>query len=164
MSNLFEKIDFNRILKYTLYLFLTLLAQNMVIGNIRIFGISPMVLPAAVVAVGMFEGPVFGAVFGLVMGFFADMSFVENSVFFTLLLPVLAFGSAFVSQFFINRRFFAYMGLTLLALFLASVLQMVKTLAADVWCAEMFTAAVIQTLWSLPFSVPAYFPPDRWNK
>ena len=47
------------------------------------------------------------------MGYFADMSFVENSIFFLLLLPLLSLLSAFVSQFFINRRFFAFMGMAL---------------------------------------------------
>ena len=67
-------------------------------------------VPAAVVAVGMFEGASWGAIFGLVLGIFADMDYVENTVMFTLLLPALAFFAGFVSQFFINRRFFAYMG------------------------------------------------------
>lgn len=164
MKDFLEKVDFSRLLKYALYLFLTLMAQNMVFGNIRILGVSPLLLPAAVAAVGMFEGPVFGAIFGLFMGYFADMSFVENSVFFTLLLPALAFASAFVSQFFVNRRFFAYLGVTLMALLAASFLQMLKTMAADVWCPQMLTTAILQTLWSLPLAWLSYVFPAKWNR
>ena len=112
---------------------LTLMFQNMVLSHIRPLGVCPLILPAAAAAVGMFEGATFGPVFSLIMGYFADMSFVENRIFFLLLLPVLSLLAAFVSQFFINRRFFAFMGLTLLSLVITSGLQILKTMALDAW-------------------------------
>lgn len=123
-----------------------------------------MVLPAVAVAVGMFEGATLGPLFSLIMGIFADMSFVEHTIFFALVLPALSFAAAFVSQFFINRRFFAFMGITLAALFITAVLQMLKTLAGDTWSGAMLSTVIVQTLWSLPFSAVAYFPPAKWIK
>ena len=41
----------------------------------------------------MFEGATWGAVFALVMGVYADMSFIEMTVGYTLLFPVLAFAA-----------------------------------------------------------------------
>ena len=123
-----------------------------------------MVLPAVAVAVGMFEGATLGPLFSLIMGIFADMSFVEHTIFFALVLPALSFTAAFVSQFFINRRFFAFMGITLAALFITAVLQMLKTLAGDTWSGAMLSTVIVQTLWSLPFSAVAYFPPAKWIK
>ena len=164
MKNLFEKIDIHRILKYALFMLLSLILQNMVLSHIRPLGVCPMILPAAAVAVGMFEGGTWGPIFGLIMGILADMAFVEHTVFFTLLLPILAFVSAFVSQFFINRRFFAFMGVTLIALFVTAMLQMLKTLAGDVWSGYMLSTVILQTLWSLPLSAAAYFPPAKWRK
>lgn len=162
MRELFAKINVKRLLKYALYMFLSLVAQNMLFTQIRPFGVCPMVLPAVAVSVGMFEGATWGAVFSLIMGIFADMAFIENTVTFTILFPALSFAAGFVSQFYINRRFFAFMGVTLAALLVTGVVQMLKTAAMDVWAGSMITTVLLQTLWSLPPAVLAYFPPAEW--
>ena len=100
MNDILEKLDLTRLLRYALFMLLTLMFQNMVLSHIRPLGVCPLVLPAAAAAVGMFEGATFGPVFSLITGYFADMSFVENRIFFLLLLPVLSLLAAFVSQFF----------------------------------------------------------------
>ena len=164
MKDLLEKIDLGKVVKYTLFILLTLMAQNMVLSHIRPFDVRPLILPAAAAAVGMFEGATWGPVICLALGYFADMSFVENSVFFLLLLPVLSLLSAFVSQFFINRRFFAFMGIALLELLITALLQMLKTLAGDVWSSDMLFVAGMQTLFSLPFAALTYFLPEKWSR
>ena len=164
MKELLKKININKLLKYLLFIFLTLMLQNMVLSHIRPAGVCPLVLPAAAAAVGMFEGATWGPVIALVMGYCADMSFVENTIFFTVLLPILALASAFVSQFFINRRFFAFMGIAFLELLVTAVVQMLKTLAGDAWSTDMLTVAVLQTLWSLPLAALMYLPPAKWIK
>ena len=164
MGDYLEKIDLSKLLRYLLYMFLTLTAQNMVLSHIRPFGVCPMVLPAAAAAVGMFEGGTWGPLFSLVMGYFADMSFVEHRVFFLLLLPALSLMSAFMSQFFINRRFFAFMGVAFLALLITGIMQMLKTLAGDAWSTDMPVVVALQTLVSLPFSALAYPLPAKWSR
>ena len=49
MSDFLEKFDLNKLLKYLLYMMLSLMAQNMLIGQIRIAGVAPMILPAVAV-------------------------------------------------------------------------------------------------------------------
>lgn len=96
------------------------------------------------------------------MGIFADMAYVENTVTFTLIFPALAFAAGFISQFFINRRFFAFMGAALAGLFVTALVQMLKTLAADGFSMAMVGTVLLQTLWSLPPAALAYFPPAKW--
>ncbi len=164
MREYLEKIDLNKVLRYILFMFLCLMAQNMVFSHIRPFGVKPMLLPAAAAAVGMFEGATWGPLWSLMMGYFADMSFVEHRVFFLLLLPALSLFSAFVSQFFINRRFFAFMGVAFLALLITALMQMLKTLAGDAWSADMLVVVALQTALSLPPAALAYFLPERWSR
>lgn len=162
LKELLKKINLRRVLWYALYLFLMLVLQTMVLTFIRPLGVRPFVLPAAVVAVGMFEGGTWGALFGLVMGIFADMAFTETTVTFTMLFPAMAFASGFVSQFFINRRFFAYMLAAAAALLLTAMVQMLRVLVADGYSAGMLGTGLLQTLWSLPVAVLAYYPPAKW--
>lgn len=162
MKEIFEKINVKRIFQYWLFMFLSLIAQNMLFTQLRPFGVCPLVLPAVAVAVGMFEGAIWGAVFSLIMGIFADMAFIENTIVFTVLFPALSFATGFVAQFFINRRFFAYMGAALIGLLVTGVVQMLKTAAMDVWAASMISTVLLQTLWSLPFAALAYFPAAEW--
>ena len=146
MKEIFSKINVKRVLSYALYMFLALVAQNMLFTQFRLFGTCPMVLPAVAVAVGMFQGATWGSIFALVMGIFADM----------------AFAAGFISQFFINRRFFAFMGAALAGLFVTALVQMLKTLAADGFSMAMVGTVLLQTLWSLPPAALAYFPPAKW--
>ena len=158
----FKKINLRRILLYLLYLILTLALQNMVLTHVRPLGVCPFILPAAVVAVGMFEGSGWGALFALLMGVYADMAYVETTVGFALLLPALAFGAGFVAQFFINRRFFGYMAVAAGALLITALMQMLWVLVSDSWSASMLTTALLQTLWSLPLAALLYLPPAKW--
>ncbi len=157
-----KKINLRRLLLYFLYLFLTLVLQNMVLTHIRPLGVCPFILPAAVVAVGMFEGATWGAVFALVMGVYADMFFIEMTVGYALLFPALAFAAGFVAQFFINRRFFGYMAAAAGALLITGLMQIVWVVLRDSWSMVLLKNALLQTLWSLPLAALLYFPPARW--
>ncbi len=158
----FKKINFRRLLLYALYLFLTLVLQNMVLTHVRPLGVCPFILPAAVVAVGMFEGAARGAIFALLMGIYADMAFVETTVAFTLLFPALAFGAGFLAQFFINRRFLGFMTVAAGALLITSLMQALWVVLNDSWSSALLSTALLQTAWSLPLAALLYFPPARW--
>ena len=163
-KDLLEKINVGKILRYGLYLLVLLIAQNILFTQLRLLGVCPMVLPAAAVAMGMFEGATWGPLFSLLLGYFADMAFIENSVFFTLVFPAISFAAAFNSNFFINRRFFAYIGAAAFGLLITAFGQLLKTAASDSFSTVMVTTALLQSLWSLPFAVLAYFPPARLSR
>ena len=158
------KVEWKQVLRNALYIFLCLLVQTMLLARFRIAGICPYALPAAAVALGMFEGPIGGVLYSLVLGYFADMAFVENTVLFTLLFPALAFAAGFIAQFFINRRFFAYMGAALLGLAITAMGQMLHTSTMDGFSGAMLSTALLQTLWSLPLAALAYIFPARWSR
>ena len=158
----FGPVNGKRVLQYALYLFLALVVQNMLFTQLRVFGVCPLLLPAVAVAIGMFEGGTWGAVISMILGIFADMAFVENTVTFTVVFPMLAFGTGFISQFFINRRFFAFMGAALIGLFLTGLVQMLHTAAGDVFSPVMFRTVILQTVWTFPFAPLAYWPAAKW--
>ncbi len=162
MKELFAKLNIRKILGYALYMLLVLIFQTMFLTQIRPIGVCCMFLPAAVVAVGMFEDPVPGAVFALILGVFADMAFVENVVLFTVLFPVLSFATGFVCRFFINRRFFAFIFTSIAALAVTAVVQMVRTALSDAWSISMLPTVVLQVLWSIPPAILSYFGPAKW--
>ena len=141
-----------------------LILQNILFTQMRLLGVCPLVLPAVAVAMGMFEGATWGAVFSLVMGIFADMAFIENTIFFTLLFPALSFLAGFVSNYYINRRFFAYMGAAAGGLLITAAAQILKTSAMDTFSPVMITTGLLQTLWSLPFAALVYYPPSRLSR
>ena len=159
-----DRINFGKVARYAVYLLLCLILQNIIFTKLRLLDVCPLVLPAVAVAMGMFEGPVWGALFSLLLGIFADMAFIENTVFFTLVFPCISFAAAFVSNFFINRRFFAYMGAATIGLLVTAGLQLLKTAASDSFSTIMLTTAILQTLWSLPFAALVYFPPAQLSR
>ena len=165
MAEFLSKIDIRKILQYALYMLIILVCQNMLLSQLRIFGVCCMFLPAAVVAVSMYEGSVFSAVFAIILGIYGDMAFVENSMTFTIVFPVLSFAMGFISRFFINKQFLAYMIAAVLALAAVAVVQMLKTLAGDVWSSSMLQTVILQVLWSIPPAAAVYFfPASRANQ
>lgn len=163
-KDILEKINFGKVSRYALYLIVVLILQNILFTQMRLLGVCPLVLPAVAVAMGMFEGATWGAIFSLVMGIFADMAFIENTIFFTLLFPALSFLAGFVSNYYINRRFFAYMGAAAGGLLITAAAQILKTSAMDTFSPVMITTGLLQTLWSLPFAALVYYPPSRLSR
>lgn len=158
LLDLIDREKLRRWLLYFAYMLLVLLFQNMLFSRIHPLGVKALFVPAAVVAVGMFEGGVWGAVFGLFMGYFADIGF-NNNVLFLTLLPVVGFFSGVFSRWFVNKRFFAFMIVCVVALLFVTFFQMFRLLflvGQDL--GPMLKTALIQIIWSLPLSAPLYFP------
>ncbi len=153
---------FRRVLWYGVYMLLVLIVQDMVLTQIRPAGVCAFIPPAAVAAVGMFEGAIPGVVFGLIMGIFTDMFTPHTVITYTVLFPIIAFGVGFISQFFINRRFMGYMLTAFAALLLTAVIQALLVTLGDSLSFSILGTALLQALYSLPVTVLCYFPPAKW--
>ena len=159
--SILELVNLRKARKAIVYLLLIVVAtwlQTMVFSRLMLLGVKPFFLPALVVAVGLFEGGVWGGMLGLAAGLGCVLSMAGSPVLMLALLPAFGFFSGLLAEFLIKRRFMSCMLLAALALLLTAFLQ-----ALPLWLfrgAEprfLFTVAALQAAWSLPFAVPAYF-------
>lgn len=158
----FKKENIKRVLQYALFMLLMLIFQTMVVTHFRPLGVCAFVLPTAAIAVGMFEGASFGTVFGLALGIFTDMFYVESTVMYTILFPALAFAAGFTAQYFINRRFVSFIAAAFAGMLITGFVQMLGVSLKDSFSFSMIFTVILQTLWTMPLSLLAYFPAARW--
>ena len=158
---IFELINLRKARKAIVYLLLivvTVWLQTMVFSRLTLLGVKPFFVPALIVAIGLFEGGVWGGMLGLAAGIGCTLSMVGSPVLFLVLLPVFGFLSGLLADFLINRRFVSYLLLGALALLLTAVLQALPLLLFRGADARMLArVAGLQAVWSLPFLIPAYF-------
>lgn len=77
----------DRIIKYAVLaaaVFLLYLLEALVLRRVRLFGVAPMVMPAAVAVLALFEGPVVAGVVGYSAGLAIDMLSVHFPVFHSI--------------------------------------------------------------------------------
>lgn len=121
-----NRIDFKKLrvfLEYAVYLLLAMLLQGLLFSRLSIFGVKGFVLPAAVVAAGMYLGGVRGAVFGICLGLVTDMSYTESSFMYTIVFALIGFGAGFASEFYINKSFLVFMVMSVIAVLLSGLAQ-----------------------------------------
>ena len=143
---------------YGLYLLGFLLLQNVVFSHIAPLGVRAMFMPALVVAVALFEGGYRGGLFGLAAGIVCDLYLGGQTILFTVMFPIVGFAVGLLTDFYLNRRLFTYVVMSVLALFLAAFAQIFGLLVyrgQNAWA--LWSTAVLQTLWSVPFIFPAYY-------
>ena len=152
-------VKVRRAIVYFGVLLLVLFVQNIVLSRVAILGVHAFIAPIAIVAVGFFEGGVWGGIFGLVMGLFCDMNLNDTKVLLTVIFPLIGFFSGAIAMFFVNKRFFSFLFVCLAALVLTAICQMFRFIAiADANILPVLATAGLQTLWSLPFTAALYYP------
>lgn len=157
-----DLIDLQKLRRTILYLFciaVTLWLQLSVFSRLALPGnVKPFFVPVIVTAIGMWEGGVWGAVLGGFTGLYCDMNMLDSSVLLLVLFTAFGFFSGVLADYLINRRFVAYLMLTAMALLLAALCQ-----GFPLWAFHgtslglLLPVVLVQTLWSVPFAVPAYF-------
>lgn len=157
LRDLINREKIRRAVLYLLYIFAAQFLQDTLFSALAIFGVKMFFMPAAVVAIGAFEGGVWGAALGLVSGFLCDVSY-GNVALFTVLFPVLGFFAGVFSRWFVNASLFAYMIMSLAAFLVTAFFQMLALALAGNSLLPMLRTAIIQSLWSLPMAAVLYFP------
>lgn len=147
-----------RAVLYAVCVIVTLGLQTMIFSRVEILGVRAMFVPVTVVAIGLFSGGVWGCVFGLVTGYFCDMAFSANTALFLVLFALFGFLSGLLADFLVNRRFLSYVIIAALALLITPIFQIVPLWIYDgTPLGSLLPTVCLQALWSLPFTVPAYF-------
>ena len=163
---LLDLINLNKIRRAILYLFCIVAAMwlqfsvlsRVSLPGVGVGGVKAFFIPALALAIGLWEGGVWGGLFGLGLGVYCDLNLTGSTVTFILLLSVYGFFAGVLADFLINRRFVAYMLLTAGGLLAAALVQ-----AAPLWIFRgaspwaLLPVALWQAAWSLPFAVPCYF-------
>ena len=159
---LLDLIDIEKVRRAIIYLGLILAAvivQDVILSRLPLMGVRVMVLPVAVVAVGFFEGGVWGAVYGLILGILGDMSFSVSSITFTVLFPLMGFASGVLAAFFVNKRFFSFFFICFFMLLVTAFCQLFRFLVfTDTNTVPLLVTGGLQTLWALPFTPLFYYP------
>ena len=143
-ADLINKDKVHRVLWCALYMAVTLLLQNTVFAHIALFGVHAMFVPAVVVAVGVFEGGTWGAVFGLIAGYFGAMGYPGTGMLFAVLFAVIGFGAGMLA--------------CLAAFLLTAFCQMFRLWifhGASFW--RLLAVALGQSVLSLPLAIPYYY-------
>ena len=144
---------------YALLLAALFLTQDLLLIRITIRGVHALLIPAAVVAIGLFDGGLWGGFVGLAAGYFSDMGCPEQLFLYTVLLAAAGFFSGALGKFLLHKGFLSYMVLCAVTLGILTFCQMFRFLFfTDTAAWPVWRTGLLQILWSLPWAVPVYFP------
>lgn len=159
---LLDLINFQKIKRAVLYFAVVLVVlglQNLLFSRIRPLGIAAMFVPAVVVAIGMFEDGLWGAIFGLITGILCGIRFNGSLLLFAVLFAAFGFFAGLLSKYFVNKRFFSYYALCFAAFVITAFCQMFRLLfLTDAAPLALLRAGALQVLWSMFFPALIYFP------
>ncbi len=139
---LLDLIDLSKLRRgiiYTLLFVVLFVLQDLIIGQITIRGVHAMFIPAAVVAIGLFDGSLWGGFTGLAAGYFCDMGYPEHMVLFAVLFAAIGFFSGVLGKYFLHKGFTSYIVLVMIALAIITFCQMFRFL--------FFTDTAVWPVW-----------------
>ena len=144
-----------RIFQWAVYAVATLLLcalQSLVLGHIRILGLTPFLYPVLPAVVAMFEGANRGAAFALAFGAACGLLLpAPFPGFFALIFPVAAICSAWVAERLLSRGILCAAIVSLLSLLLTGGFRiLVQLLTGRAYLSLMVRIAVGETLLTLP--------------
>lgn len=146
------------ILHYGILLLVLFILQSMIFPHLRLMGVTPLLIPLAVVGAGLFSGTTIGGVFGICAGIVCDMTMVETSVLFTLLMAACGIITGLLGENALARGFPSFLLCSVTALLIIAAAQLFGLVAyRGVAFSAVLGVAWRQSVYSLIFVIPVYW-------
>lgn len=144
-------------LKYALGTLAVWMAETLFLNRLPVFGVIPVLLPLAAVAVGLWEGELSGAVYGLCLGVFADAVYPGLPGGMTLGLCLVGWLTGAMSRFRVRQNLPGYL---ICAVGSMTALEGLRVLSAALsrlgGLPDLFSRAGRELACSLLYAVPVY--------
>ena len=146
------------VLYHALLLILVYLFQGMILPYLRLYGLTPMLLPIVGTGVAVYEGRDAGGVVGIFTGILCDVSLNAPVGLFTVLLTFTGLIVGNLADTVLVRRFATFLICCVVVLAISAFAQMFALLFFEnVPPQALISIAIRQTLYSLLFAFPLWF-------
>ena len=142
---------------YALALLPVWFCELYVLNRFPLFGVTPMLLPLAAMAVAVLEGTAAGAGFGLGVGILCDAVYFNPDGAMTLGLCLLGFGAGALAQYVVRQNLVGCLLCSLLALVCIDAVRILSLLLSGAApLPAMLSLAGREIAWSMVFVFPVY--------
>lgn len=149
-------------LAYALALLPVWFAHSFLLSRFPLFGVTPMLLPLAAVAVATLEGATAGAGFGLAVGMLCDAVEPGPAGAMTLAMVIIGLGTGLLAQYVLRQDLVGCLFCSVLALAFIDAGRIIARLLRNAApLGAMLSVAGKEILWTLCF-VPLVYLLFRW--
>lgn len=142
---------------YALALLPVWFCEVFLLNRFPLFGVAPMLLPLAAIAVAVLEGTVAGAGFGLGVGILCDAVYFNPDGAMTVGLCLLGVGAGALSQYVVRQNLVGCLLCSLLALVcIDGVRVLANLLTGAAALPVLLSLAGREIAWSMEFVLPVY--------
>lgn len=137
---------------------LCLLLQGFVLQFITVAGVMPFLYPVLPAVVGMYEGPMGGAIYGLAVGAACDMTLPGPiPCLYTLVFPLVGLAAALIAQSWLPAGFVCALAVSAVAFLFTDALHcLVLALSSHAAWGAAGLVALKETALTLPFVLPVW--------
>ena len=142
---------------YALALLPVWFCEVFLLNRFPLFGVAPMLLPLAAIAVAVLEGTVAGAGFGLGVGILCDAVYFNPDGAMTVGLCLLGVGAGALSQYVVRQNLVGCLLCSLLALVCMDGVRILANLLTGAAALPvLLSLAGREIAWSMVFVLPVY--------
>lgn len=152
-----RRSDLVKWLIYALGVIAVWMAETLFLNRVPLFGVIPVLLPLAAVAVGLLEGTLAGAVFGLCLGVFADAVYPGLPGGMTLGLCIFGWLTGATSQYRVQKNLLGYLICAVVSLTALEAFRAASALLSHLGpTAAVLSLAGRELACSLIYAIPVY--------